>query len=41
MIILSCGVFDLLHIGHINYLKKIKKDNDKTFEWYYFILSHN
>jgi cytidyltransferase-like protein len=29
MNILSCGVFDLLHTGHLNYLHKIKNDNDK------------
>ena len=28
MNILSCGVFDLLHTGHLNYLHKIKNDND-------------
>ena len=25
----TCGVFDLLHTGHINFLHKIKNDNDK------------
>jgi glycerol-3-phosphate cytidylyltransferase len=29
MKILTCGVFDLLHIGHINFLKKLKKENGK------------
>jgi phosphoethanolamine N-methyltransferase len=29
MNILTCGVFDLIHIGHINFLQRIKKDNDK------------
>tara|TARA_Y100000389_G_scaffold24325_3_gene21021 strand:- start:7478 stop:8581 length:1104 start_codon:yes stop_codon:yes gene_type:complete len=29
MNILSCGVFDLLHTGHIDFLHKIKNDNDK------------
>ena len=30
MNILACGVFDLIHMGHINFLNKIlKNDNDK------------
>ena len=31
MNILTCGVFDLLHIGHINFLHKIKNKDDKLF----------
>jgi cytidyltransferase-like protein len=29
MIILAAGVFDLLHGGHLSFLKKIKNENDK------------
>lgn len=29
--ILTCGVFDLFHVGHIDFLKRIKNDGDKLY----------